>query len=244
MNAKKNHDLTGQKFNKLTAIEFLGVDPIYGKKQWKCQCDCGNVKNIKEWGLIHNRSKSCGKCDFFNKLKSLIGKRYGSLTIIKYSHKDEKRHHWWLCKCDCGKELLRRESRMFNKQNISCGCMLNRKREKSSGYKGYKEISGIFFGKIKRGAKYRNMDFDVSIEYIWDLFLKQNRKCALTGIDLKFPPKSKDTDYTASLDRIDSSKGYIEGNVQWIHKNVNIMKNEFDQPYFLEICKKVVAMSR
>jgi hypothetical protein len=44
---------------------------------------------------------------------------------------------------------------------------------------------------------------------------------------------------TASLDRIDSSKGYIEGNVQWIHKHINKMKNNFNESYFIEICKKI-----
>jgi len=31
-------------------------------------------------------------------------------------------------------------------------------------------------------------------------------------------------DTTASLDRINSSKGYTLDNVQWVHKTVNIMK--------------------
>jgi hypothetical protein len=38
---------------------------------------------------------------------------------------------------------------------------------------------------------------------------------------------------------IDSYKGYIEGNIQWVDKHVNKMKNEFDQDYFIEICKKI-----
>ena len=41
------------------------------------------------------------------------------------------------------------------------------------------------------------------------------------------------------IDRIDSSKGYVKGNVQWVHKNVNLMKGKFDQEYFIEMCKKI-----
>lgn len=44
---------------------------------------------------------------------------------------------------------------------------------------------------------------------------------------------------TASLDRIDSSKGYIEGNVQWVHKYVNVMKWDFSMEEFLDICRKI-----
>ena len=79
----------------------------------------------------------------------------------------------------------------------------------------------------------------ITKEYIWDLFIKQNRKCALSGIELTFPLKNNDKSYNASLDRIDSSLGYIEGNVQWVDKTINIMKNKFNQTYFIELCKKV-----
>jgi hypothetical protein len=47
-------------------------------------------------------------------------------------------------------------------------------------------------------------------------------------------------DNTASLDRIDSSLGYVRGNVQWLHKDVNWMKNTLDQDRFIELCKAIV----
>jgi hypothetical protein len=47
------------------------------------------------------------------------------------------------------------------------------------------------------------------------------------------------TEATASLDRINSDEGYIKGNVQWVHKDINIMKNIYSSKYFIEMCKKV-----
>mgnify|MGYP007044016634 CR=1 FL=1 len=44
---------------------------------------------------------------------------------------------------------------------------------------------------------------------------------------------------TASLDRIDSSKGYIEGNVQWVHKDINWMKQDFNEEYFIFLCSEI-----
>lgn len=41
---------------------------------------------------------------------------------------------------------------------------------------------------------------------------------------------------TASLDRIDNSKGYEEGNIQWVHKDVNFMKRTYSQEYFIKLC--------
>jgi hypothetical protein len=45
---------------------------------------------------------------------------------------------------------------------------------------------------------------------------------------------------TASVDRIDSSKGYIKGNVQWVHKTINKMKWGYSQGEFIEFCEAVV----
>lgn len=42
-----------------------------------------------------------------------------------------------------------------------------------------------------------------------------------------------------SIDRIDSSVGYVEGNMQWVHKDVNRMKQEFSESYFIETCRLV-----
>lgn len=57
--------------------------------------------------------------------------------------------------------------------------------------------------------------------------------CNLTGLKLEFKTLKKQT---ASLDRIDSTKGYVEGNVQWIHKDINLMKNRLPQDYFISMC--------
>lgn len=70
--------------------------------------------------------------------------------------------------------------------------------------------------------------------------MKQNKKCALTGDIIYFPTRCWSRDGTASLDRIDSSKGYTKENVQWVHKDINMMKQEYTTEVFLGWCKKVV----
>mgnify|MGYP003351787189 CR=1 FL=1 len=71
------------------------------------------------------------------------------------------------------------------------------------------------------------------LEYLNDLFIEQQGKCKLSGIEISLPKKWNDKNYTASLDRIDSDKGYEKGNVQWVHKHINVMKNIFPQELFL-----------
>ena len=117
------------------------------------------------------------------------------------------------------------------------------------------DLSQGFYSRIKNCAVYRNHDFKVSKKYLWDIFVFQDKKCALSGIDIhmdplhrsKTPTKSTYTDYrrtTASLDRIDSSKGYLKGNVQWVHKLVNVMKSNMCDDDFIYLCRKVNDFNR
>jgi hypothetical protein len=66
------------------------------------------------------------------------------------------------------------------------------------------------------------------------------KKCALSGLELTFESDSKKSiDRNASLDRIDSKKGYIKGNVQWVDKRLNVMKMDLSLDFFLNACKMV-----
>ena len=100
-------------------------------------------------------------------------------------------------------------------------------------WSGFEEIHGKWWGNVRRGAKQRGHEFNLSIEEAWNLFKKQSGKCALSGVDLKFCKSIREVkDTTASLDRIDSSKGYTIDNVQWVHKTVNLMKQGIDMNEF------------
>jgi hypothetical protein len=174
------------------------------------------------------------------RLKDLTGQRFGKLVVIERS---ENKKSWtmWKCKCDCGNEKITYATHLTNGNIISCGCMMVSNGKKHVQWKGYGEISGKRWGAIKKGSekgnrRLRQLDFSITIEFIWDLFIKQNRRCALTGRILTFEPN------TASLDRIDNTQGYTENNVQWVHKDINKMKNIFSNEYFIqtgiEIAKK------
>ena len=52
-----------------------------------------------------------------------IGNRYGSLYVIKYAW--FKNEHCYICKCDCGKYLVKRTGNLNNKLYRSCGCKIN-----------------------------------------------------------------------------------------------------------------------
>lgn len=75
--------------------------------------------------------------------------------------------------------------------------------------------------------------------------LKMGKTVSLySGLKLVFTNESNASltrkNTTASLDRIDSKIGYIEGNVQWVHKDINKMKNSHTHATFLQWCRLCV----
>jgi len=111
--------------------------------------------------------------------------------------------------------------------------------------KGYEEISGTFWWNFVNSAKKRNLKVSVDIKFLWNLYLKQNKKCQLSGVNLKIDvfgrnKEKLDNDcYFASLDRIDNNIGYVEGNVRWIAREINYMKWKFSDDVFIHFCKNI-----
>jgi hypothetical protein len=172
--------------------------------------------------------------------RKLIGKKFGMLTVISLEDKGEK-GGLWKCECECGNTKIVHSQclRKGNKSNVqSCGCLLHKRGSAASNWRGYGELPAAKWYSINKNAKTRNLEFSISIKDAYDIFVKQDRKCALTGEELTMD--NKDTiKKVASLDRIDSSKGYIKGNVQWINKHINFMKASLNELEFIKICMTV-----
>jgi hypothetical protein len=184
----------------------------------------------------------------------LTGMRFGYLEVIKMAQTEKSgdANEWRaICYCyNCGnKNFDVHPQSLLRNRTKSCGCSkdqyIKMSGENSKLYKGCGEISGKLWWTIKNRANRRNYNINISIEYVWNLYLKQNGKCALSGMPIHFAnANKKNLDITASLDRIDSNQGYVEDNVQWVHKNVNIMKNIFNQQYFIHLCKEIAKNNK
>lgn len=120
-----------------------------------------------------------------------------------------------------------------DRDRVNCG-------NSNGKWSGYEEVSLSYFNGVKSNAKKRNLIFDISMKDIWNQFIKQNKKCIYTGLELQLPRRTRlERIGNASLDRIDSTKGYIQKNVQWVHKDINWMKQDFEQSYFVKMCDLV-----
>ncbi len=149
----------------------------------------------------------------------------------------------WLVKHNCGRIYeARLDCIKFQKSCMGCWQEYHDLHSGSNhaSWKGCGELSSDYYTTIKHSAIDREFEFNISIEYMWNLFLKQDRKCALSGMEIFFHKKCGEKKFkTVSLDRIDSKKGYIEGNVQWVHRDINRIKINFDNDYFIKMCKLV-----
>ena len=121
----------GTKFGKLTVIESLEEKNERGLYLYNCKCECGNIVKVDGSTLKTGNKKSCG-CLYHPENLNEIGKRYGLLTIIKYTgNKNEKNCRMVLCKCDCGNE---KEIPLtyLHKGTQSCGCLISKGENKIS----------------------------------------------------------------------------------------------------------------
>ena len=84
-----------------------------------------------------------------NMCDDLIGNKIDHLTIIKraYIPDDKGKHARYLCKCDCGKELIKRKDAILKMRVKSCGCKSRKSspeqidtNKQSKSYKQRKDI--------------------------------------------------------------------------------------------------------
>jgi hypothetical protein len=178
----------------------------------------------------------------------LIGKKFGKLTVEKLFEKKNKTVIWQ-CRCECGKITNVSRNNLSSGHTKSCGCLKNRSCSESNTWGGYKEISLRTWSDIKNKAVSRKdpqkRKFLITIKDAWDQFEKQNGLCALSGLPISLKAtKGNYGNKTASLDRIDSKKGYVLGNIQWVHKTLNIMKRDYSDATFVEFCGYVTDFQR
>lgn len=122
-------DLTGQTFNRLTALYPL-KERKNGSVVWHCKCECGNECDVVSPSLVKDRTKSCGclkketdKAPKGNMI-DLTGQKFGHLTVIKKDKSDKYSHVKWFCQCDCGnpKQISVYGDNLRRGHTQSCGC--------------------------------------------------------------------------------------------------------------------------
>jgi hypothetical protein len=201
----------------------------------------GNVR----WKLSGNVTQVSDEFTRDSKATKLIGKRLGKLEVVgvrRVRLGNGQLYAKVICKCDCGNTIEIFWTSLSSRVTKSCGCDFTYDKttgENNYRFKGYKGIRAGFWNNYVSKATARGLVFNITKEYAWDLFESQERKCALSGVTLVLGTSKKGSITTASLDRVDSNLGYVEGNIQWVHKTLNIMRMALSVEEFVEWCHRV-----
>jgi hypothetical protein len=130
----------GEKYGYWIIISLSDFKNKNGEKYYKCQCDCGTIRNVRAYSLKKGVSKSCGCLlkETMSKLKRIDigGVKFGKLTPIERIQGSGKHFNRWLCKCECGNEVIASTGSLRNGKHLSCGCI--RKGEENHNWKGGK----------------------------------------------------------------------------------------------------------
>ena len=92
----------------------------------------------------------------------------------------------------------------------------------------------------KSGSKKRGLDFDIDTNYLVELHTHQDKKCAISGIELTTICGQGKVPTNISIDRIDSSKGYTKNNIQLVCYSINLMKRDFSHEVFMSFFNQVL----
>lgn len=157
---------------------------------------------------------------------------YPPKFVLRLEGKRKQKKLFVGVRCRCGTEdfIYLRNLRL----RISRACRACYHRGKDNvRWSGYKDMPGDLIHRTRHSAKARGIEWKLSDKILFNLYERQERKCALSGVELNWD--------TASVDRIDSNFPYEATNIQWVHKRINIMKHTSSVNEFVLWCKKVAA---
>jgi transposase-like protein len=199
-------------------------------------------RRVRKFGLQRSNHQRYG-------VENFTGSTIGQWQVGEETRKGGSTVRYYVCTCSCPRKTVQlvaghrlredspRPSRMCNE------CVY--RAVGGAKDKGCGEIPGYYWRNLYEGAKNKGAEMLITIEYAWALLRKQEKCCALTGVPIGFgPSKRLKNQTTASLDRIDASGDYTEGNVRWVHKVVNRMRWDLPDWYFVDLCRAVVGHLR
>lgn len=206
-------------------LTFIERQPNSSGK-WLCRCSCGIVKGLFPASVMKGISKSCGCKRQSHRLFHVV---------------DE------ICK-RCGETFQKKK---IAKKTFYCSkyCRATTAAEKSK-YTRSRSVEATLRGVLacsKCRSKRKERPHNLTIDYLLRLLAEQNGKCALTGrilVPSNSKTKSESHPNTISIDRIDSDKGYVEGNVRLVTYIVNAAKNRFSDEELIQMCRDVIAYQR
>jgi len=145
----------------------------------------------------------------------ITNKKFNRLTAIRIVGKDKWRQMLWLCKCDCGNEVIVDGYGLRNNRTKSCGCLQREAAKKSQTTHGlrYTPLNAVWNSMKQRCGNPKNKNFN---EY----GARGIKVCEEWLQDFKlFYDWAINNGYKKSLtlERRNNNKGYYPENCRWTH---------------------------
>ncbi len=223
---RKCLDYTGMTFGSWLVIREVEKKPKSQSRRWECRCKCGKITTVIQGSLTTGKSTMCRSCGMKGKnIKDLTGSRFGSLTVLDFSHQNKDGRSYYLCKCDCGKNKTTSLGCLTGGSTESCGCKRN---DPESA-----------FNRALSSYRKRKWPFELSDSYARKLF---ESNCYYCGAPPMNTCRSMSTSYRYSgIDRVDSSIGYVESNCVPCCIICNRAKNNMKIGQFFEWVNRLVT---
>lgn len=162
-----------------------------------------------------------------------IGDINGKLTIVNIPKERTKAGAiYTLCDCNCGHKNIRIRADIFRsgKFNNCPGCGI---------WSSFDKL-GYVYSSYKDCSKNRNIEFNLTKEDISKIIYNKCHYCNDPPEErlVKCHKKFKSIAYNG-IDRVDSSKGYIIGNVVTCCYKCNIAKSDLTYNEFLNLIKNI-----
>ncbi len=137
--------------------------------------------------------------------------------------------------CSCGNNIWIKTTYLIARKPTACRkCRAARRKGKFKTLDVEVKLWRDKFYSLRKSAKDRNYDFNLTPEYLKALFYSQNYVCALTGQKISFELKN------VSVDRIKNKEGYVIGNIQFADLKANKIKFDMEMDEFILFCHRVV----
>ncbi len=208
--------MIGKKFG-LWTVKELAPRNKHGMKMYRCVCECGSEKDVREGFLIKGNSTKCKRCAYDSRDSSpVIGIKFGKYTVLSIDGRKYNSCLMLRCQCECGEVKVVAKTALTSGETTQCiKCSAN----------------------MRNKARSKHNMINTSTYNIWRSMTKRCRDpksssyhcyggrgitvCDRWLVFKNFHADMGDRPAGLQLDRINNDGNYEPGNCRWVTPKVN-----------------------